>query len=259
MMARKNFVNIEWLKNLAEETKHIKQRSYDLLQVQPDSQVLDVGCGPAVDTIPLSGYIGDKGRIVGVDYDPVMVEAADQELAKTKISKRVQHIQGNVFALPFQDGEFDRVHLERFFQVFPKDSADQIFAELNRVLKKNGRIVIVDMDMATLSVNFGDNEFERKLINYFGLKMRPNGYAGRQLIEILRNNDYKEVSVELMPHSFGNLTRKYFMNWIITGALDSKFVTQNQADNWKHELDSRVKEGTFLAYITNVLVTGLKP
>ena len=258
-MARKNFVNIEWLKNLAEETKHIKQRSYDLLQVQPDSQVLDVGCGPAVDTIPLSGYIGDKGRIVGVDYDPVMVEAADQELAKTKISKRVQHIQGNVFALPFQDGEFDRVHLERFFQVFPKDSADQIFAELNRVLKKNGRIVIVDMDMATLSVNFGDNEFERKLINYFGLKMRPNGYAGRQLIEILRNNDYKEVSVELMPHSFGNLTRKYFMNWIITGALDSKFVTQNQADNWKHELDSRVKEGTFLAYITNVLVTGLKP
>lgn len=259
MMASKNFVNIEWLKNLAEETKHIKQRSYDLLQVQPDSQVLDVGCGPAVDTIPLSGYIGDKGRIVGVDYDPVMVEAADQELAKTKISKRVQHIQGNVFALPFQDGEFDRVHLERFFQVFPKDSADQIFAELNRVLKKNGRIVIVDMDMATLSVNFGDNEFERKLINYFGLKMRPNGYAGRQLIEILRNNDYKEVSVELMPHSFGNLTRKYFMNWIITGALDSKFVTQNQADNWKHELDSRVKEGTFLAYITNVLVTGLKP
>ena len=258
-MASKNFVNIEWLKNLAEETKHIKQRSYDLLQVQPDSQVLDVGCGPAVDTIPLSGYIGDKGRIVGVDYDPVMVEAADQELAKTKISKRVQHIQGNVFALPFQDGEFDRVHLERFFQVFPKDSADQIFAELNRVLKKNGRIVIVDMDMATLSVNFGDNEFERKLINYFGLKMRPNGYAGRQLIEILRNNDYKEVSVELMPHSFGNLTRKYFMNWIITGALDSKFVTQNQADNWKHELDSRVKEGTFLAYITNVLVTGLKP
>lgn len=115
------------------------------------------------------------------------------------------------------------------------------------------------MDMATLSVNFSDNEFERKLINYFGLKMRPNGYAGRQLIEILRNNDYKEVSVELMPHSFGNLTRKYFMNWIISGALDSKFVTQNQADNWKHELDSRVKEGTFLAYITNVLVTGLKP
>lgn len=138
MTASKNFVNIEWLKNLAKETKHIKQRSYDLLQVQPDSQVLDVGCGPAVDTIPLSEYIGDKGRIVRVDYDPVMVEAADQELAKTKIPKRVQHIQGNVFALPFQDGEFDRVHLERFFQVFPKAADNQIFAELNRVLKKNG-------------------------------------------------------------------------------------------------------------------------
>ena len=40
--------------------------------------------------------------------------------------------------------------------------------------------------MATLSVNFSDNEFERKVINHFGLKMRPNGFAGRQLIDILK-------------------------------------------------------------------------
>ena len=75
-MASKNFVNVEWLKELAQETKHIKQKSYELMQIQPDSQVLDVGCGPAIDTIPLSEYIGDEGRVVGVDYDPLMIEVA---------------------------------------------------------------------------------------------------------------------------------------------------------------------------------------
>ena len=258
-MASKNFVNVEWLKNLAQETKPIKQRSYELMQIQPDSQVLDVGCGPAVDTIPLSEYIGDEGRIVGVDYDPLMIEVANQELAKSKTTKKVQHIQGNVFSLPFQNDEFDRIHLERLFQVFPKTAIDQIFTELNRVLKSNGRIVMVDMDIATLSVNFSDNEFERKIINHFGLKMRPNGFAGRQLIDILKKNNYKEISVELMTHSFGNLTRQYFLDWIISGAIDAKIITQGEADKWNQELIRKVEDGTFLAYITNVLVSGVKP
>jgi demethylmenaquinone methyltransferase/2-methoxy-6-polyprenyl-1,4-benzoquinol methylase len=112
--ASKNFVNVEWLKNLAQETKHIKQRSYELMQLQPNSQVLDVGCGPAIDTIPLSERIGESGRVVGVDYDAQMIDAANQELAKTKTTKNVQHIQGNIFNLSFQHAEFDRIHLERF-------------------------------------------------------------------------------------------------------------------------------------------------
>jgi ubiquinone/menaquinone biosynthesis C-methylase UbiE len=255
----KNFVNVEWLKNLATETKHIKQRSYELMQIQPDSQVLDVGCGPAIDTIPLSEYIGDKGRIVGVDYDPVMIEAADQELSKSKTPRNVKHVQGDIFSLTFQNGEFDRIHLERFFQVFPKTVNEQIFTELNRVLKSKGRIVLVDMDMATLSINFSNDEFERKIINHFGLKMRPNGFAGRQLSEILGKNGYKEISVEFMTHSFGSLTREYFLKWIISGALDANIVTQQEADNWNQELKRKVEEGTFLAYLTNVLVSGRKP
>jgi len=257
--ASKNFVNIEWLRNLAQETQHIKKRSYELMQIQPDSQILDVGCGPAIDTIPLSEYIGNEGRIVGVDYDPLMIDAANQELAKLKTVKKVQHIQGNIFCLPFRNGEFDRIHLERFFQVFPKTTNDQIFTELNRVLEGKGRIVIVDMDMATLSINFSDSEFERKVINYFGLKLRPNGFAGRQLIDILKKNNFKEISVELMNHSFGNLTRQYFLNWIICGVLEAKIITKGEADKWNQELKRKVDDGTFMAYITNVLVSGTKP
>jgi ubiquinone/menaquinone biosynthesis C-methylase UbiE len=257
--ASKNFVNVEWLKNLAHETAHIKQRSYELMQIQPDSQVLDVGCGPAIDTIPLSEYIGEKGRVVGVDYDPVMIEAANQELASFKVAKNVKHIQGDIFSLPFGDGEYDRIHLERFFQVFPQAASDKIFGQLDRVLKPKGRIAMVDMDMATLSVNFSDNEFERKVINHFALKMRPNGFAGRQLAEILKRNNYSDVSIELMHHQFGSLTQSYFLNWIIRGALDAKIVTQPEADKWTEELRQRVEAGTFFAYITNVLVSGTKP
>lgn len=255
----KNFVNVEWLKSLAEEAMHIKQRSYDLMRVQSDSHVLDVGCGPAVDTIPLSEYIGDRGIIVGVDLDLEMIKAANRELEKIGATKSIQHIQGSVFSLPFRDGGFNRIHLERLFQVFPKTAIDPIFAELNRVLASNGRIVMVDMDLATLSVNFSDNEFERKVINHFGLMMRPNGFAGRQLTEILQKNNYKDVSTEFITHSLGNLTRDYFLNWIISGAVADEIITQTQADSWNQELKRKVDAGTFLASVTNVLVSGVKP
>jgi hypothetical protein len=89
--------------------------------------------------------------------------------------------------------------------------------------------------------------------------MRPNGFAGRQLTEILKKNHYKDISTEFMTHSFGNLTRDYFLNWIISGAFDAKIITQAQADNWNQELNRKVEDGTFLASITNVLVSGVKP
>ena len=62
-----------------------------------------------------------------------------------------------------------------------------------------------------------------------------------------------------MNHSFGNLTRQYFLNWIISGVLEAKIITQNEADKWNQELERKVDDGTFLAYITNVLVSGTKP
>ena len=228
------------------------------MQIHAESQVLDVGCGPAIDTIPLSEFIGDKGKIVGVDNDPEMLEVANQELIRLKVTKHVQHMFGDVFSLPFHDGEFDRIHAERLFQVFSKTAIDKIFTELNRVLKSDGRIVLVDMDMATLSVDFSDNELERKIINHFALKMRPNGFAGRQLVDILKKNNYRDVSTDLIHHSFGSLTRSYFLNWIISGALDAKIVTIEEADRWNQELIRKIEEGTFLAYITNVLVSGTK-
>jgi hypothetical protein len=62
-----------------------------------------------------------------------------------------------------------------------------------------------------------------------------------------------------MNHSFGNLTRQYFLNWITSGVLEAKIITQNEADRWKKELQRKVEDGTFLAYITNVLVSATKP
>jgi ubiquinone/menaquinone biosynthesis C-methylase UbiE len=53
MTQPKGYVNTEYLQIMSEFVKHLKQHSYMLMQIQPGHKVLDVGCGPASDTIHL--------------------------------------------------------------------------------------------------------------------------------------------------------------------------------------------------------------
>ena len=254
----KGYVSAEYLKKVAQEAKQIKTRSYQLMQIQADSQVLDVGCGPAIDTIALSEYIDETGRIVGVDNDPAMIEKANLEVKQRKMTKSIQHIEGNAQSLPFADGEFNRVHAERLFQVLPKAIAPRVFAEMNRVLKSNGRIVLADADWGSASVNFSDNELERRLLAFFTSRLRPNGFAGRQLFGLLKDNDYAEVTVEVVPFVTRDFSETPFCEWLPTEALKNGIATQQEVDHWKAELTQKTEQGTYLSYVNMVIAAGTK-
>lgn len=254
----KGYVSAEYLKKAAQDVKHIKTRSYQLMQIKSDSHVLDVGCGPAIDTIPLSNFIGEKGRIVGIDSDPEMIKKADLEIKQQNIPKPVKHLLGNAQKLPFADQEFDCVHAERLFQVLPQTASNAVFGEMNRVLKSKGRMVIVDTDWATASVNFSDNELERKLITFFATKMRPNGYAGRQLLELLKDSDYEEVTVEIFPNITRDFNKTPFSGWLTKEALENNVASKKELDQWNEELKEKTEQGTFLSYVSMLIVAGTK-
>jgi ubiquinone/menaquinone biosynthesis C-methylase UbiE len=254
----KGYVSAEFLKKAAQDVKHIKTRSYQLMVVKNNSQVLDVGCGPAIDTIALSNFIGDKGRIVGVDSDPEMIKKADLEVQQQKITKSVKHVLGNAQALPFENQEFDCVHAERLFQVLPHTAINAVFGEMNRVLKSKGRMVIVDTDWASASVNFSDNELERKLITFFATKMRPNGFAGRQLLELLKNCNYEEVTIQIFPNIITDFNKTPFSGWLTKEALEDKVASKKELDQWNKELKEKTEQGTFLSYVSMLVVAGTK-
>ena len=44
-----------------------KKRVYAAMHVQEGDRVLDVGCGPGTDTLPLAQIVGPTGRVVGLD------------------------------------------------------------------------------------------------------------------------------------------------------------------------------------------------
>jgi ubiquinone/menaquinone biosynthesis C-methylase UbiE len=256
----KNYVTAEYLKKIAQDVKFIKEKATELLQLKADSVVLDVGCGPATDTIAYSGFISDKGKIVGIDNDPAMIEKANQELAKQQVTKNVKHLVGDVRALPFKDGEFNRIHAERLFQVLPQSiNPKNVFAEMNRVLQSGGRMVLADADWASASVDFSDNKLERRLLDFFAVRMRPNGFAGRQLFGFLKAHNYSDVTVEVFPFIHRDFSETAFSSWLTQEALNNKVASEQELDTWNQELTSKTSGGSYLSYVNMVMVAGTKP
>ena len=69
------YVDSAYLHATAAHVEGAKHRSYELLRLAPGLRVLELGCGPATDTIALAEIVGPTGRVVGVDHDPEMVRA----------------------------------------------------------------------------------------------------------------------------------------------------------------------------------------
>jgi ubiquinone/menaquinone biosynthesis C-methylase UbiE len=255
----KGYVNAQFLKRIARtQGKKVKQTSLKLMNIQKDSQVLDVGCGPATDTLLFAKFIGPNGCVVGVDCDPKMVEEANAELKKSRAPKNVKHVVGDVHSLPFSDGEFDRVHAERLFQVLHKTDAPKVFSELHRVLKPGGIMVLVDTDWASASVNYSNLELERRLIQFLGAHMRPNGFAARHLPEMLNQEAYQDIRIEVMPVVIRDFKQTPFRNWLETEALKAGVATKKEMDCWRKELEEKTSQGTFLSSTNMVLVAGKK-
>jgi SAM-dependent methyltransferase len=166
---------------------------------------------------------------------------------------------GDAHRLPFEDYSFDRIYAKRLFQVLPPASAPLLFAEMRRLLKPEGTLVLVDTDWTSVSVNFSDLELERRLTGFFRDYMRPNGLAGRQLLEITQQGGFKEQQVKVMSIAIQDFSESPFSDWLITEALKAKVATPEEMTRWRSELEQKTAQQAFLFHVGTVIVSAKKP
>lgn len=100
--------------------------------------LLDVGCGDGA----LASTLSRRGaNVTGLDADPRMLTAARARANAASVTLELVH--GHAEALPFPDGEFDRVVAVTVLCFVHKP--DRAIAEMARVLKPGGRLVIGEL------------------------------------------------------------------------------------------------------------------
>jgi ubiquinone/menaquinone biosynthesis C-methylase UbiE len=251
----KTYVTAEYLKKRAREEDTVNQESYRMLQAKEGMQVLELGCGPGTAAPVFSESVYPSGLVVGIDCDPKMIQQAN--IASKQYSNVVQLV-GDAHRLPFEDCKFDRVYAKRLFQVLPPASAPTLFGEIQRVLKPGGILVLVDTDWTSIAVNFSDLELERRLTAFFRDHMRPNGLAGRQLLELPQRGCFTDVEVKVMSIIIREFAESPFSDWLIAEALKAKVATPEEMTKWRSELEQKTLQQTFLFHVGTVLVSAKK-
>ena len=152
-----------------------KRRLLDALDPRPGQVVLDVGCGPGTDLGALADAVGERGSVIGIDNDPVMVE---RSVERTRAYPSVEVRAGDAHRLPVPDGSLDRARADRVLQHL--EDPRRALTELHRGLRAGGRLGLADPDWDSLVIDHEDVEAGRRLAAYIGTRVR-NRSIGRQL------------------------------------------------------------------------------
>ena len=113
------------------------QRALEILRIRPDDVLLDVACGGG---ILLKMALETISRGTGIDHSHDMIEAAKENNSDAISNERAEIVYGSAQALPLQDGTFTCAAIINAFFFF--ESPEVVLDEINRVLKRGGRLVI---------------------------------------------------------------------------------------------------------------------
>jgi ubiquinone/menaquinone biosynthesis C-methylase UbiE len=260
MVEFKGKVDASYLDTLKVVVQRDKVRSYELLDLAPGASVLEVGCGPATDTLALAAIVGPGGHVVGVDFDPQMVVLAEARTREAGLVPTVTHQVGDAMALPFPDDTFDACRSERVFQHLP-DPAGAL-AEMVRVTRPGGRIVVFDTDHSSRTLDTPERDVWRRLTLYNCEHRVTSPWAAQQLYRLFQEARLEEVTAE--PRSIAVFDLEFVrfaanLDALETEALAAGVVTSDELTRLNAAMEADAANDTFFGFWTMVLAVGTKP
>ena len=164
------------------ETK-ARNRALQLAKIKDGQNILEIAVG--------TGYAfrqivkeNPNGKNVGIDLSEKMLNKAKARLSKIN-QDNYSLLNGTAFNISVKTETIDTLLNTYMFDLIPYQDMGQILVEFKRVLKKDGKLILVNM---TKGEQFGSNIYE------FFYKLSPRlmgGCRGIQLTEKLKQHGFK--------------------------------------------------------------------
>lgn len=113
-------------------------------------RILYVGVGGGMELLQFSYFSRQAGGVTGVDVVEEMLDACQTNLADAEEqnpwfrSDFIKLLKGDALHLPIEDNSIDVAAQNCLFNIFTKDDLTRALAEMYRVLKPRGRLVLSD-------------------------------------------------------------------------------------------------------------------
>lgn len=167
---------------------------------QPGERILDIAAGTGTSSVALAKT---GAEVIALDFSQGMVDEGRRR------HPDLQFIQGDAMALPFGDAEFDAVTIS--FGLRNVQKPEVAIAEMQRVLKPGGRVVICEFSRPPMRVlRAGYHAYLRYVMPLIAGAASSNPDAYRYLFDSIR--DWPAQSVLSQWLSTAGFTRVGYRN-----------------------------------------------
>jgi ubiquinone/menaquinone biosynthesis C-methylase UbiE len=116
-----------------------------LLAVRPGECVLEIGSGPGESLVAFAHAVGVDGCAIGLDLAPEMHRVAATRLGLAGDHMPVSLVVGDGVTLPMRADAVDAAFASFTLELFDTPELPVVLAEVRRVLRPAGRVVIVSL------------------------------------------------------------------------------------------------------------------
>jgi len=173
-----------WDKNVSNfrKARFYQNKAFaEWVNIQPTDKVLDAGCGVGGSSVWIAKNIGCQ--VEAITLVPRQKELADKNIEKNGVKDKVNVTVMDYHNLNFPDESFDVVWaLESFCYADPKSRFVQ---EAFRVLKKGGRLIIIDLYQGKENLTPAENEL------LYTKTMNPMAVASMETMEQIKGHALK--------------------------------------------------------------------
>ena len=232
-----------------------KEIARSLLAIHPGACLLDAGCGTGADVLDLSRVVGPTGSVTGVDLSARMVAEARRRAAARAggDTRPVAFTRASLTALPFATATFDGCRAERVLHHLDDPAA--ALAELVRVTRPGGRVVVMDGDLDTIVLDAADRDVTRRIV-HFVADSRAQPWGARHLPALFREAGLHAVTV--VPHTqvITALRHSDVNPDTADAACRAGVISAAEAAQWSADIRARDAAGAFFQTMTLFTVVG---
>ena len=143
--------------------KHWRKKLVALCTPKSGDKILDVCTGTADSAIEFARSGADV-EIIGLDLSKEMLDVGRDKVKRNKLQDKIKLQEGNALELPFANESFDIVAIAFGLRNLP--DPERGIAEMSRVLKKSGRLAILEFSVP-------ENALLRRLYLFYLSKIMP--------------------------------------------------------------------------------------
>jgi len=233
----------------------VKQRQKTLaaLKLKTGELVLDIGCGVGFLTHEMALQVGKSGKVIGLDKNPEMISHARK---RCEGLQQAEFSKGDAGKLPVDDQTLDAVSCTQVL-LYVKD-VPNVLAEMQRILKPGGRLVIVETDWRGVVLNNADDSLTNKIFSAWDNSV-PSPNLPVHLKPLLQKHGFTKIKVDPIPILNTEFSPSNFshsmVKWISKNADNKGVINKAQRASWLEDLQNRGQSDSFFFCVNRFLFT----